>query len=87
MGGPDQGYDRDDQSNEGGRLGPGRRFRDDHQDFSFGMGPFSGSDLVRVLAASASADAVRRSSAEGPGLAEFGDDEAVADIEFGQGQQ
>jgi hypothetical protein len=25
--------------------------------------------------------------AEGPGLAEFGDDEAVADIEFGQGQQ
>jgi hypothetical protein len=25
--------------------------------------------------------------AEGPGLAEFGDDEAVADIEFVQGQQ
>jgi hypothetical protein len=29
----------------------------------------------------------REAVGRGPGLAEFGDDEAVADIEFGQGQQ
>jgi len=29
----------------------------------------------------------REAAGQGPGLAEFGDDEAVADIEFGQRQQ